>query len=392
MLPVRTPPERMSMSESVKVLIVDDEPQNIAMVRQVLERPGIELLPCGSGADAIQMLLEHEVALALIDTDMPGMDGLQLAELMRASPHTLDVPVLFMARPGEDSQRIFGFREGGAVDFLPRPLEPHALRGKVEILIKLHSHQQRLTRQLKTMEQSLRLNEMFAAVLGHDLRSPLSAIMVGAELIIVRAKDEGDVSAAQRIRDSAKRMSHLIGQLIDMARVRSGHINLSLQATDFAKVCRDVAGEVESIHQQRLVIDITGDTQGVWDPHRLSQILSNLIGNAVKHGDPNQPVNIRIDGSQPGKLQCTVQNNGVITPQLLPHIFKPFRGYESGGDRRAGLGLGLYIVQQLVTMHGGEIGVQSSASTGTLFTLTMKRKTVMPTAATLANPSKVATP
>ena len=249
------------------------------------------------------------------------------------------------------------------------------LRLQAEAFVKLHAQKAMLTRQIESMEQSLRLNEMFAAVLGHDLRSPLSAIMVGAELIIVRSKDEADVGAAKRIRDSAKCMSHLISQLIDMARVRSGHVNLSLQTTDFSAACAEIVREVESVHQQRVSVETRGDAQGLWDPHRLSQILSNLIGNAVKHGDPAQPVRVTIDGSKPEQVQCTVHNGGYIAPQLLPHIFKPFRGYDGSGERRAGLGLGLYIVQQLVSMHGGEIGVNSTAADGTRFTMTLRRTT-----------------
>ena len=365
------------MAHDLKVLIVDDSEANVAGLKSMLEQPGTTLLHTLSGAAAVELLLEHEVAVVLIDAGMPGMDGYQLAELLHASPRTQDIPILFMLDANDDPQPVYETRHGGAVDFMRRPLAPKVVRGKVDTFIKLHTRQQQLTRQLETLEQSLRLNEMFAAVLGHDLRSPLSAIMVGAELVIVRNKDEGDVSAALRIRDSAKRMSHLISQLIDMARVRSGHASLLLQECDFAAICRDVVGEIESTQQRRVSVECKGDTRGVWDPHRLSQILSNLAGNAVKHGDPTQPVVIRIDGSQGERVQCSVHNGGVIAAQLLPHIFKPFRGYEDGNgrERRAGLGLGLYIVQQLVTMHGGEIGVRSEAPAGTAFSVSLLRRT-----------------
>lgn len=366
------------MSQPIKILVVDDTEQNMIALEALLARPGIQVLKAASGSAALELLLDHEIALALIDVQMPGMDGFELAELMRGSPRTSSVPIIFLTATDRNPQRTFRGYESGAVDFLYKPLEPLILQSKVEAFVKLHSQKAILTRQIETMEQSLRLNEMFAAVLGHDLRSPLSAIMVGAELIIVRSKDEADVAAALRIRDSAKRMSHLISQLIDMARVRSGHVNLSLQATDFGAACQSIINEIESTHPQRVALEVKGDPKGLWDPHRLSQVLSNLIGNAVKHGGAGEQVEVLVDGSDEAQVKCSVHNSGHIASQLLPHIFKPFRGYDGGGERRAGLGLGLYIVHQLVAMHDGEIGVESSPEEGTTFTVILRRQTQAP--------------
>lgn len=373
----------MPLSQAVKILLVDDLEQNILALEALLARPGLSLLRASSATEALDLLLTHDVALALIDVQMPGMDGFELAELMRGSPRTRDVPIIFLTASDRNIQRTFRGYEAGAVDFLYKPLDPHTLQSKVEVFVKLYAQKAQLTRQLETMEQSLRLNEMFAAVLGHDLRSPLSAVMVGAELIIVRNKNEDDVAAAKRIRDSAKRMSHLISQLIDMARVRSGNVNLSLQATDFAAVCKDMIAEVEATHPQRVSLELRGDTQGTWDPHRLSQIVSNLLGNAVKHGAPDVPVKVLVDGTQADHIRCSVHNGGTIPAPLLPHMFKPFRGSDSGGDRRAGLGLGLFIVHQLVNMHGGEISVRSNESEGTEFTVVLQRHTRKPSATPL---------
>lgn len=364
------------MTPAIKILAVDDTPQNLIALEALLARPGIELLKATSGPAALELLLKHDVALALVDVQMPGMDGFELVDTMHGSPRTSEVPVIFLTAADRNPQRTSHGYARGAVDFLYKPLEPMILQSKVEAFVKLHAQKTQLARQLEALEQALRMNEMFAAVLGHDLRSPLSAIMVGAELIIVRSQEQTDVSAALRIRDSAKRMSHLINQLIDMARVRSGHVNLSLQSVDFAATVNDIVGEVETASAQRVSVESHGDTSGVWDPHRLSQILANLIGNAVKHGDTTQPVRVVIDGSHPDRVQCSVQNGGVIAAQLLPHIFKPFRGFDGGSERRAGLGLGLYIVHQLVGMHGGEIAVRSGLGEGTAFTITLDRKTV----------------
>lgn len=361
------------MSPSAQLLIVDAADALVTALRPLAQRHGIGLLHARSGARALELLLEHEIVAVLVEADLPAMDGLQLAELLRAGPRTQHIPLLMLAGAGIDLHRLYALPGDGSVDHLQRPPDMPILQAKLAALLRQHAQRRRQTQELDSMQQTLRLNEMFAAVLGHDLRSPLSAIMVSAELVIVRNKDASDVAAALRIRDSAKRMSHLISQLIDMARVRSGHVSLLLQDCDIATICRDVVSEIEATQQRQVLVEISGDTRGTWDPHRLSQIVSNLGGNAVKHGDARQPVCIRIDGSQPDHLHCSVHNGGVIPPELLPQIFKPFRGYGEG-NRRAGLGLGLYIVQQLVTMHGGDIRVRSSAAEGTVFAFRLKRR------------------
>ncbi len=160
------------------------------------------------------------MALALLDVQMPEMDGFQLAEIMRGAERTRHVPIIFVTAGMRDQVRMFRGYESGAVDFLYKPIDPHMLRGKADIFFQLHRQKQQLARELHERTETLRLNEMFIAVLGHDLRNPLHAMMLSAHGIHRAAKEDPVKQAATRIVSSGNRMSRMIEDLLDLARGR----------------------------------------------------------------------------------------------------------------------------------------------------------------------------
>ncbi|UQA63396.1 hybrid sensor histidine kinase/response regulator [Polyangium aurulentum] len=367
---------------TTKILAVDDVDANLAALEALLARPGVELLKARSGTEALELLLVEDVALALVDVQMPEMDGFELAELMRGSPRTRHVPIIFLTAGPYDPSRLFQGYEAGAVDFLHKPLDPHALRSKVEVFTELKRQRAELSEHVELLRQALHLNATFTAVLGHDLRNPLGAIVVGAELIQRKTEEESLLKVAARIKSSAMRMARLIEQLLDLARARSGsRIPVHPVPLDLAELCGRAIGELESASGARLpAISSRGDTKGRWDEDRLMQVLSNLIGNAVRHGDPKQPIAVTVDGTSSAEIVIAISNGGVIPGELLPHIFEPFRSGQSvppPGRKvrdREGLGLGLYIARQMVEAHGGTIRVRSSAESGTTFEVRLPRE------------------
>ncbi len=166
-----------AIKAGVKCLLVDDLEENLLALSALLRRDDVEMLLARSGAEALELLLSHDVALALLDVQMPEMDGFELAELMRGSERTRHVPIIFVTAGARDQHRMFKGYESGAVDFLYKPIEPHILRNKADVFFQLYRQKQQLVRELHERTETLRLNEMFTAVLGHDLRNPLSAIL-----------------------------------------------------------------------------------------------------------------------------------------------------------------------------------------------------------------------
>ena len=173
----------------VTCLIVDDLEENLLVLKALLRRDDVELLTARSGVEALDLLLSHDVALALVDVQMPEMDGFELAELMRGSERTRHIPLIFVTAGAHDPRRVFKGYDTGAVDFLHKPIEPAILRNKAEVFFQLHRQKRQLEQELLQRTETLRMNEMFAAVLGHDLRSPLAAI-VSAARVLPKLTDE----------------------------------------------------------------------------------------------------------------------------------------------------------------------------------------------------------
>lgn len=354
----------------VSVLAVDDIEQNLMSLEAVLEGTCVRLLKATSGPDALELLLKEPVALALIDVRMPGMDGFELAELMRGSPRTRDVPIIFLTAGERSENRTFRGYEAGAVDFLHKPFDPHVLRSKVDVFVKLWRQQAQLAQQLEALQEALRLNEMFTAAMGHDLRSPLNAILLNAQLVARVATEPTVLEISARIRNSGLRMSQMIEQLLDMARIRAGSMTLSLKDADLQQIVLPILEEVRQVNARQVDLHIDGDTRGVWDGTRVGQVLANLLGNAAQHGDEQHPIRVIVDGRQATAVEVRVCNAGTIREDLLPTIFEPFRGNSSSRER---LGLGLYIVRELTRQHGGEVAVRSDSETGTEFCVRLPR-------------------
>jgi signal transduction histidine kinase len=360
----------------LKCLLVDDLDENLVALAALLKGDDVELLEARSGAEALELLLLHDVALAFLDVQMPDMDGFELAELMRGSERTRHVPIIFVTAGARNQHRLFKGYELGAVDFLYKPIEPYILKGKAAVFFQLYRQKQQLLYELHHRTETLRLNEMFAAVLGHDLRNPLSAILTAAQLLELRSSDEVVQRTAGRMLSSGQRMSRLIDDMLDLARARlAGGIPIKREHVDLGCLIDRVAQEHQSAHPDRQIqVRAEGDLTGDWDVERLAQVASNLIGNAFQHGHGTEPVEVFLDGRQADRVAFSVANDGTIAADTLPHIFDPFRrgGREPG--RTDGLGLGLYIAQQIVHAHQGSVDVRSLDSTHTVFRVEMPRR------------------
>jgi two-component system, sensor histidine kinase and response regulator len=362
------------MENSVKCLLVDDLEENLLALAALLRRPDLEILTARSGREALELLLVHDVALAFLDVQMPEMDGFELAELMRGSERTRQVPIIFVTAGARDQRRVFKGYESGAVDFLFKPIEPHILQNKADVFFQLHRQKQQLAHELLEKTETLRLNEMLTAVLSHDLRSPLNAVLTSAVLIQRRSTEQPVKDTAERILSSGKRMSRMIEDMLDMARARlAGGIPLKREAAELGALVDRVVGEIQAAYpERRIEVLESGDLNGNWDGERLAQVVSNLLGNALQHGE-GDAVTVKVDGTQMEAVVVMVSNSGTIPSELLPRLFDPFRGAQRQTGRAEGLGLGLYIVQQIVLAHGGTVQVQSGENNRTTFTVSIPR-------------------
>jgi signal transduction histidine kinase len=349
------------MPSSVNCLLVDDRPENLHALSAVLQTEGVNILTASSGAEALEHLLTQEVALAILDVQMPEMDGFELAELMRASSRTHNIPIIFITASHRDEQRQFAGYELGAVDFLYKPVDPAILSRKAAVFFELYRQRAGVSEELEARTEMLRMNELFMAVLGHDLRNPLHNILLNAHLLR-EPRDPALVErAAQDIQRAGARMNRMIDDLLDVARLRFARgFEIRRAPENLVDILQAVAAEQRPLHPGcQIEVVLQGDLTGSWDHDRLLQAFGNLIGNALQHGCPSGAVPVKVEAVGGTDVMVRISNPGTIAPEQIGTLFDPFKSAASQAPRRHNLGLGLYIAQHIVTAHGGEIRVRS---------------------------------
>lgn len=406
---------------SVKFLLVDDLEANLIALEGLVRRDGLETHLARSGQEALELLLQHDFALAFIDVQMPGMDGFELAEIMRGTERTRRVPIIFLTAGLIDSQRRFRGYETGAVDFLFKPIEPHILRTKAGVFFDLfRQHQELLARaeenarllqesrhyaaqlretkdQLATANQDLeervrertaKLREMvaeleyFSYTITHDMRAPLRAMQAFAMLLTTEKSaqlDEEALDFLRRITESASRMDHLIRDALNYNKlVRT---ELELQPVDPGDLLRGMVQSYPELGPSKLNLEVADPLPTVLaNPAGLTQCFSNLLGNAVKFARPGIPPRVRVwaechDASVtpaaasngPPKVRLWFEDNGIGIPaDQQERIFQIF--YRLDPDKE-GTGIGLALVRKAAERMRGRAGVVSHPGQGSRFWL-----------------------
>jgi signal transduction histidine kinase len=383
----------------VYFLLVDDLEENLLSLEGLLRRDGLVLLKARSGPEALELLLQYDVALAILDVQMPEMDGYDLAELMRGTERTRRVPIIFLTAGTADRQRRFRGYETGAVDFLNKPIEPDILRSKASVFFELYQQRHQIAAQRDELRayagalmEADRRKDEFLATLAHELRNPLAPIRNGLD--ILRAVPEGP--NAQEIRDMMDRqLTHLlrlVDDLMDVSRVSQGKIELRkarIALSDVLKAAVEASDPLITTGGHELVLDLPDAP--VWldaDLTRLSQVVSNLLNNAAKYTPEGGKLvlSARRDGDE---ILISVSDNGIGIPsEMLPRVFDLFTQVRGNLDRsRGGLGIGLALVKQLVEMHEGVIVAESAGpGKGSSFRLRLPMVEVAPAPSVAAEP------
>jgi signal transduction histidine kinase len=266
-------------------------------------------------------------------------------------------------------------RELSALEQRARSLE-HEIAQRTEVEAALRDALAREQHAREEAERAVRFNEMFAGMLGHDLRNPLGAISMGASYIARSSTNEKLTRSATRILTSTDRMARMIEQLLEFSRIRAGGTPpLRPIRFDLAELCSRVKDELEATHPEgSIAIELEGSAIGTWDYEQLLRAFSTIAGNAISHDAAAQGVTIRIDGRDPERVAAQIHNAGAIAPDTMAVLFEPFRG-TSRRHHTQGLGLGLFIARQIVHAHGGSIEAASSAASGTSLRIDLPRST-----------------
>ena len=393
-------------ADQSKILLVDDLKDNLLALEGLLRRDDVEIFQAKSGMEALEFMIHHDFSLALIDVQMPGMSGFELAELMRGTKKTKNIPIIFVTATAKDRSFSFKGYESGAVDFLLKPLDTHAVKNKANIFIELDRQKRELKSQLATitrnqeeqaelltilkktqgeLKKAVQIRNEFLATLSHELRTPLTAILSWAQMLLAETLSPEKIKRGiEIVEQSAKAQGQLIDDLLDISRIQAGKLNLTIQEIDPAKVISAAIDSTRSLATGKSIsieTEVDPSIQHIFaDPTRFQQILWNLITNSIKFSPKGGRIWVTLDrvASLSGRrIRLRVRDNGRgIKPEFIPVIFERFTQADSSTTRvYGGLGLGLAIVQKLVGMHEGSIEVESPGEDqGTTFTISFPEK------------------
>ncbi|MDI1364751.1 MAG: hybrid sensor histidine kinase/response regulator [bacterium] len=362
----------MIAEKPINFLLVDDLEENLLALEALLQHEGLVCLKARSGEEALELLLAHDIALALLDVQMPGMDGFELAEFMRGNARARHTPIIFVTAGAADSQRRFRGYEAGAVDFIQKPVEADILRSKAKVFFELHRQRQQIERQRDELEvaaQALkradRHKDSFLAVLAHELRNPVAALSGGLHLLGKDVPPERAKDIRSRMDRMLTHLSHLVDDLLDVSRVSQGKISLKKQRIALSETLQsaiDASQHNLDAGNHRFIVDIP--SEAIWldaDQTRVAQIVSNLLNNAAKYTPSGGVLTLSARASD-GFAEIRVADTGVgIAPEMQPWIFEIFAQVEDHlAKAQGGLGIGLALVKQLVALHDGTIQVESA--------------------------------
>lgn len=402
----------------IDILIVDDDPRNVLALEAMLESLGQNVVAVQSGTDALRHLLDREFALVLLDIHMPGLDGFQTAQIIRARGRTHDLPIIFLTAYSKDDVQIAQGYELGAVDFLFKPLVPLILRSKVQVFVDLYRKTLEIKRQAVLLrdsehrerersraeaaqrveavrlgeqvikeraaaiehasliaELSLRNHELasadrrkdeFMAMLAHELRNPMAPIVNAVEILRMPGSSE-DVRtrALDALHRQSRHMVRLVDDLLDLSRITTGNIELRREPVTLASiVAHAIQASAPLIEQRRHRFVSTIPEEDVTlfaDGTRLGQVFANLLDNAAKYSPPGGEIEL-LAALEANEIVIRVRDRGFgIDPALLEAVFGLFVQAERTADRtQGGLGIGLTVVKRLVEMHGGSVRATSA--------------------------------
>lgn len=387
-----------------KVLIVDDLPENLLALRSLIQSDDRTVFQASSADEALSLLLEHEFALAILDVKMPGMNGFELAELMRGTEKTKHIPIIFVSAVGRDMDYAFRGYESGAVDFLHKPLSPFEVRSKVAMFVELYRHRKALSMQLEVVEaarreqealltelretqaelqKAVQMRDSFMSIASHELRTPLNGLILDVQLRRLRLEQgRMDAFSADKLREMITRderqirsLSRLIDDMLDVSRIRTGKLSVRPEPGDLGVLAGSV---VEGLAAQfasagsHIELQVEGPAPVMMDEFRIEQVLANLLTNALRYGG-GKPVSVRV-GAAGEQVRAEVRDQGIgISEADQQRVFEQFERVSSA-DAPQGLGLGLFISEQIVQAHGGRIELSSRLGEGSCFSVVLPRR------------------
>ncbi|MES2716375.1 MAG: hybrid sensor histidine kinase/response regulator [Pseudomonadota bacterium] len=356
----------------MNILVVDDMAKNLLAMQALLQRDEVRVLTAADGPAALELLLTHDIGLALLDVQMPGMDGYALAELMRGSARTRPVPIIFVTAFAPDEQRSFRGYESGAVDFLYKPVDPRVLRSKVQVFLELHQQRGQLAQRMAELERLGRLNALMIGALSHDIRTPLAALTLNAELVQRKAELPALQQAGARLKAATSMLSRQVDHLVNLATLPTLQMQPEPTPGDLAALVGERMAALLPPEGDASAprLQVSGDGKASFDAGMLARAVDHLLLLAINHGG-GQPLQVQVDGESRRAVVLRLRLLQPLGEQSQRHLFGA--AMPGPGMPTSCVGPGLDDVEQVARAHGGSVIGRSNPREGTLLELMLPR-------------------
>ena len=390
------------MSRKPKILAVDDKPENLYALEQILKKLEVEVVPANSGNEALSLTLKNEFCLAIVDIQMPLMDGYELVELLRGNPSTASLPVIFISAIYSDEYHHRKGYDAGAVDFLSKPFIPEILLSKVKVFLDLYQKRillEELVKQNSELykQEEARAKELaqlnadkdkFFSIVSHDLRTPFNGLIGNAQLMVMELQESGQpetVELAETILNSAQNAHRLLENLLTWSMIQREVMVAKPTAVSFHELTQSAISIYTSLAQEK-EIDISNaiapETAVFADANMLQTVLRNLLLNAIKFTNVGGKITVSSrqtvaaeNGGETARswLTVVVEDTGVgLSPVDIEKLFKIDAHHSTNGTAdEEGAGLGLVLCKEMIKCNGGQIWVNSILGKGTKVSFTV---------------------
>ena len=404
-------------ADRVNILLVDDRPENLLALEAILEPLGQNLIRAESGPEALKQVLGFDFAVILLDVQMPGMNGFEVAEIIKSRERSRTIPIIFLSAISKEDAYVFKGYSMGAVDYVFKPFNTDVLRSKVAVFVELFVKQRELQNQGEllresqkrelelehrtslleaearsaaklsqmneelhrrqiALEQAMGARNRFYASMSHELRTPINAVIGYSTIMLdniygpLNAKQK---EGLQRTLKAARHLLELVNDVLDLSKIEAGKIELSLQPVMFPSLIEDLFVTVRPLADEygsTLSLDTDGEHFSiVSDPRRVRQILLNLLSNAIKFGE-GKPIRVLCKQNEDGSALIEVIDEGLgIEQEDISRIFEEF--VQVSESKQPGTGLGLPISRRLAQLLDGSLTVRSVPGEGSAFSLTL---------------------
>lgn len=360
------------------ILIVDDKPENLVSLRGFLEHNNFKVDEAASGEEALRKVLKTVYSLIILDVQMPGMDGFEVAETILDYSKAKDTPILFLSAVNIDKEFITRGYQSGAVDYITKPFDPDILLLKVKTFNRLFEQ----TNELKQVQKSLKKEiqqrkelekkkDEFISIASHELKTPLTSMRGYIQLLerLINRENNHDLKTyISKVSSQISKLADLVSDLLDISNMESGKMKLSIRPFSFDDMLNNSIDNIQQIYPKHTITQ-TGSTNIIYpgDEMRLEQVVANYLTNAIKYSPEKNEIKVETSHDEDW-LEVRVTDYGIgISPELQEQLFEKFFRVEESSNRFQGLGIGLFICQEIIQRHGGVCGVESELGKGSTF-------------------------